>query len=221
MFRKKQAEVVVVGAGPVGMFAAAELTRRGVDVWIADDASRSTGMSYALGLHGASLEMLDDLDLSGPVLEAGRRVDRMVFYDGPERKLEVDLSGAGGKYPFLTILPQSSLERALEGWLSRHKVKLHWKHRVGAMDATDRPMQVTMERWEDDYVGYSAPRQEAVVESVFPVKAQYVVGADGHSSLVRHRLGIDYPAVAEPRLFAVFEFEVHIAEDPAAAAVVQ
>ena len=48
-------DVLVVGAGPVGMFAALSLARAGVDVEVIDQAARRAGHSYAVGLHPASL----------------------------------------------------------------------------------------------------------------------------------------------------------------------
>ncbi len=63
MRRKHQAEVLIIGAGPVGLFAAAELTKRDVNVQIIDEDWWGTSFSYALALHSDSLELLEDLDL--------------------------------------------------------------------------------------------------------------------------------------------------------------
>ena len=59
MFGKRQPEVLVVGAGPVGLYAALDLVRRDVSVSIVDEALRTARHAYALALHGEALGLLD------------------------------------------------------------------------------------------------------------------------------------------------------------------
>jgi len=51
--------VLIVGAGPVGLTLAAELTRYGVPVRIVDRAAARTDRSKALVLWSRSLELLE------------------------------------------------------------------------------------------------------------------------------------------------------------------
>jgi 3-(3-hydroxy-phenyl)propionate hydroxylase len=51
------------------------------------------------------------------------------------------------------------------------------------------------------------PHWETMVKQRVPVRAQFLVGADGYSSLVRQRLGIENTQVAGPTFFAAYEFE--------------
>lgn len=207
MFGKHETEILVVGAGPVGLFAAAEFTRRGLKTEIVEAEWQGAGLSYALALHPRSLELLDALGLADDAVRAGYRVDRLAFYEGAVRRAEVDLGAVGGKHPFLTIVPQSLLEAALEEWLHRHKVQVRWRHRVTGISGVESPTEVTLERWGEDMVGYAVARRTRVIEKVFSMQARFVLGADGHSSVVRRRLEIDYPELAPAALFAVFEFE--------------
>ncbi len=46
-----------------------------------------------------------------------------------------------------------------------------------------------------------------MVKRSFPIRAQFLVGADGYGSLVRNRLGIENTQVAGPHFFAAYEFE--------------
>lgn len=57
-------DVVVVGAGPVGLVAAYELARRGVRVRVIDKLSQPTTESRAIALHARSLDMLDRMGSS-------------------------------------------------------------------------------------------------------------------------------------------------------------
>ena len=61
MFSKKKADVLVIGAGPVGLFAALALAKKGVHVVVADKEWRTGAHSYALALHPQTLSLLDEL----------------------------------------------------------------------------------------------------------------------------------------------------------------
>src|SRR5688572_29469900 len=52
-------EVLVVGAGPVGLMTALELTRRGISVRIIDRAPQRAPESRALVVHARTLEIMD------------------------------------------------------------------------------------------------------------------------------------------------------------------
>jgi 2-polyprenyl-6-methoxyphenol hydroxylase-like FAD-dependent oxidoreductase len=207
VFGKHETEILVVGAGPVGLFAAAQFTRRGLKTEIVEAESQGAGLSYALALHPRSVELLDGLGLAEDAVRVGYRVERLAFYEGATRRTEVDLSAIGGKHPYLTIVPQSLLEAALEEWLHRHKVPVRWRHRVTGISGVDGPAEVALERWGEDTAGYAVARRTRVIEKTFPMQARFVLGADGHSSAVRRALAIDYPELAPAALFAVFEFE--------------
>ena len=61
MFRRDDPEVLVAGAGPVGLYATLELAQAGVDVQVVDRDWRTGAHSYALALHARSLELLDEV----------------------------------------------------------------------------------------------------------------------------------------------------------------
>src|SRR5690349_23591485 len=92
MKHKSKTEVLVVGAGPVGMTVALLLARAGIKVQVIDEAERSTVRSYSCGLHPHSLTLFRELGIEEALERVGHRVDRIAFYDGAERKAEIDLS---------------------------------------------------------------------------------------------------------------------------------
>jgi len=55
--------------------------------------------------------------------------------------------------------------------------------------------------------GYIVADWDWTVQKKLQSRATFVVGADGHGSLVRTRLGIEYERLADPELFTVCEFE--------------
>ncbi len=85
MFGKKKMDVVVVGAGPVGLFVAILLAGRGIRIQIVDKEWRTGAHSYALALHGQSLRLLEHVGLLPSILEKGYEVTRIGLYEGSGR----------------------------------------------------------------------------------------------------------------------------------------
>jgi 2-polyprenyl-6-methoxyphenol hydroxylase-like FAD-dependent oxidoreductase len=106
MFKKNPPDVLVVGAGPVGLCAALALARKRVRTEIIDQAEQRGHHSYALALHTRSLEILREFGLLDRVLERSFMVRTMGLYDGKERRAELDLT-SGGTTTGLAVLPQN------------------------------------------------------------------------------------------------------------------
>ena len=205
--REERTEVLVVGAGPVGLLTAILLAEAGIAVRIIDREERTTSRSYACALHPRTLKLLEGMGLAAPVLEAGRRVEKIAFYDGAARQAEVKLSQLGGAFPFMVILPQNAFEGLLEQRLRKLGVAVNWNHRFADLHADAETVVATIEELGGTATGYIVPHWETVVKRSFPVRAQFLVGADGYGSLVRQRLGIEHTRVAGPEFFAAYEFE--------------
>jgi pentachlorophenol monooxygenase len=203
--RKHETEVLVAGAGPVGMLAALALAERGVGVEVVDEEWRPAARSYALALHPATLELLDEAGLARELFETGHRVGRMAFYEGAERRAELSLADLPGAFPFLLVLPQKALERVLEERLAARRVKVRWNHRLADLSLDGGRPTATVERLAKESTGYSVATTVWVVEAESTVVAQAVVGADGHRSRVRRALGVELEELGEPELYAVFE----------------
>jgi 2-polyprenyl-6-methoxyphenol hydroxylase-like FAD-dependent oxidoreductase len=205
--REAQTEVLVVGAGPVGLWSALLLAERGIEVTLIDREARTTARSYACAIHPATLRLLDRLGLAQSVIERGRRVEMMAFYEGATRQGEIKLSKLGGEFPFLIILPQSALEGLLEQRLRAAGVSVNWNHRFEGVTAEEESVSAVIEELEGTSTGYVVPHWETVVKNRVPLRAQFLIGADGHNSMVRPRAGFEYQRAGESESFAAFEFD--------------
>jgi 2-polyprenyl-6-methoxyphenol hydroxylase-like FAD-dependent oxidoreductase len=205
--RETRTEVLVVGAGPIGLWTTLLLAKAGVEASLIDREERTTARSYACALHPRTLELLQRHGLADPLLAQGRRVDTIAFYDGESRQAEVRLSKLGGEFPFLLILPQAALESILEQRLRKAGVAVHWNHRFDSFSSEDELVAATVEELGGTGTGYIVPHWEMTVKRRSVVQAQFVVGADGHDSLVRQRVGLEFQRVSPPQLFAAYEFE--------------
>ena len=166
-----ETEVIIVGAGPVGLLLAAELRLAGVSTVVLERAEAPAPHPRALGLHARTLEQLAMRGLQEPFLAAGVRVPSWHFGFLRER---LDLTRLDSPYPFLLAFPQNRTEAILE----------QRARQLGARVL--RGVPVTGLTQDADGVRVS-------VEDGPGWRAAWVVGADGAGSTVRRSAGIDFP----------------------------
>src|ERR1700729_1807854 len=171
--------VLIVGAGPVGLTLACELTRYGIPVRIVDKATQRTDKSKALVLWSRTLELLDRGDQgSAPFVEAGFKVRgvNIVAADGAVVG-HVKMDSVKSPYPYALMLPQSDTERLLEERLLTLGVTV------------ERNTEVTALKADDAGVGASLRRADGTAETFH---AGWLIGCDGAHSVVRHVLGMPF-----------------------------
>lgn len=212
MFGKQRSDVLVVGAGPTGLLTALHLAENGVKVRVIDKHWRTGAHSYALAVHPRSLAMLEPLGMVPTLLERGRRVDRVSFWENSTERGAVSLADLDTKYPFALVLPQSVLEGELENRLIEEKVRVQWNHRMESIREEADEMVAEISHLDRVAAGYPIARSEWTVVKTSKSHARYVVGADGYHSHLRERLGIRFEQTGPLQTFSVFEFE-HT-EDP-------
>src|SRR6185295_582935 len=98
-------QVLIVGAGPVGLTAAAELARYGVSVRIFDKAAQRTDKSKAIVLWSRTLEMLDRAGGTADFVSAGHEVSAANIIADGKPLAHVDFSGVDSPYRYALMLP--------------------------------------------------------------------------------------------------------------------
>ena len=200
-------EVLVVGAGPVGMLTALLLTRHGVRTRIIDQESRTAAHSYACVLHSASLDLLERAGLVDEVVQLGRSVKAASIFAGHERRAQIEFSGLPGRHPFVVVLDQSMLENLLEQQLRKAGCKIEWNRRLLKIKPRDNGVEAWIENLELLERDYRLPMFANAVGERITLEADFVVGADGHHSTVRQQMDIRAVQIGAPQLFAVYELE--------------
>ncbi|CAN3984536.1 FAD-dependent monooxygenase [Kitasatospora purpeofusca] len=187
-----ETEVLVVGAGPVGLTAAAELRRRGVGCRIVDRLDRPQPYAKAVGLQPRTLEVWEAMGLVGRVLdEAVPLLGQLTFVDGrPGPGLELELP-AEVPYRF-AALPQDTTERLLAEYLA------------GFGTRVERGTELLGLEQGDDRVRASLDTPDGPAE----LSARYVLGCDGAHSRVRRAIGVDFAGDAFPERYMLGDVEV-------------
>ena len=115
------AEILVVGAGPVGLTMACELARHGVRCRIIDRLSQPLPYCRAIGVTPRTLEVWEDMGIAREMIDAGLWIEgfRSIIHGHPPKDAYVD-------YPDLPYgqlgLPQYETERLLARHLGRFGV---------------------------------------------------------------------------------------------------
>lgn len=194
-----EVEVLVLGAGPVGMYAALCLAAHGVRVCIVDKYHRTALHSYALALHAQTLRLLDESGMTAELEGHGQRVERIaIHHDGGLD--EIDLAALGQPFPHVLVVPQLLLEGTLERRLEDQGVQVFWKHQLLTLDADSRGVVGLVARMPDD-------AGESPVLETHHVRAAYLIGADGYDSLVRRLLGLKQTKAGAAFALGLIEFE--------------
>jgi 2-polyprenyl-6-methoxyphenol hydroxylase-like FAD-dependent oxidoreductase len=207
MFGRDKPQVLVVGAGPVGLFTALTLARRGIKIRVVDEGWRTAAHSYALALHSSSLKLMDELKIADDIISQSYIVRKVGVYEGNERRAEIDYSDLDGANNFVAVLPQSKLEEILETALETSGVPVKWNHRVSHIEHGNEHVGVTIDRMTVESLGYAVAHTEWIVASSNKHEIPFVVGTDGHTSMMRRSLGIEFENAGRTRYFAVFEFK--------------
>ncbi|MFG1925208.1 FAD-dependent monooxygenase [Cryptosporangium sp. NPDC048952] len=160
-------DVVVVGAGPTGLWLAGELRLGGATVTVVEARAQRDPNSKALTIHPRTIEIFDCRGVVEPFLAEGLRIPNGHFGALPDR---MDFSVLDTPYPFTLALVQARTEELLEA-------------RAVSLGATVRR--------GCSVVGLAAAGVELADGSV--IEARYIVGCDGVRSTVREAAGIDFP----------------------------
>jgi 2-polyprenyl-6-methoxyphenol hydroxylase-like FAD-dependent oxidoreductase len=185
----RTADVLIVGAGPVGLAVAAALEARGVDAMLVDKAPAMANTSRAAVIHARTLEVLRGIDVSDELVRRGLIVPRFTVRDRDRALLTIDFDGLPTPYPYTLMLPQDVTEAVLTSRLERLGGRVH------------RPCELA--RLDQDGDGVSATMAGGET-----VRAAYVVGADGMHSAVRDQTGIGFAGDAYGHSFVLAD--VHL-----------
>ncbi|WP_284978303.1 NAD(P)/FAD-dependent oxidoreductase [Arthrobacter sp. fls2-241-R2A-200] len=187
-------EVVIVGAGPVGLFVGLLLLQRGHHVRILERRRTRSTRSRAIGVHPPALVHLARAGVADELIDAGVRIREGIAYSQRRDVARLSFSG-DANFPFILAVPQPVTEDTLE----RAVLRLDPSAIIRGADVKEI----------DD--GDAGPvRVLAATESgELDLLAHVVIAADGAHSRLRQSLLPDLPARTYPDSYIMGDYSDH------------
>ena len=188
---KNALPVVIAGAGPVGMVAAADLVRQGVPVTVLEAGAELSGESRASTFHPPTLDMLDDLGFAKTLIAQGLKA--------PQVQYASMIDGQLGTFDFADIAD-----------LTRHPFRLQAEQfkltRIILEALHDNPLFDI--RFGAELKGLSQDEQGVDLTFTGPngdetLRCAWLIGADGANSIVRRSQGIPFEGFTWAERFLV------------------
>jgi 3-(3-hydroxy-phenyl)propionate hydroxylase len=173
-------DVLVLGAGPVGLTLANELARHGAACRIVDKAASIREVSKAMILHVRTQEVLAKVGVVERLRGEGQPLREVVVHAYGKHIGSWDLDGIDSPFPSPIILGQNRTQHALLDHLAGQGVTPSWNTEAVAFAVDDAGVTTTLK----------GPGPGGPAEST--VRSRYIVGCEGSNSLVRRTLGFTF-----------------------------
>jgi len=186
-------DVLIVGAGPVGLFMANECARRDLRWRLIEERSSQSEHSKALAIFPRTLEIFDMAGIVPPFLEKANRVTRVALMTQHRTLAHMKFEPEESPYSFIAMVPQDVTERLLVEELRRKGGNVEYETKFIRADPQDDGVDVTIER-----KGESTK-----------LRALFVIGCDGAHSAVRHQLDLPFEGAEYKGSFMLADVETN------------
>jgi len=174
-------DVLVVGAGPVGLSLALSLARAGVNVTVLEAQNQLSKDARASTIHPPTLEFWRELGVADQVVSAGIRVDRLQYWERSARELVAEFDygviAQDTPYPFRLQCPQATVIPMLAAALKEAGGRLLFGHKLMGLNPDESGVDAKIE----------GP------DGMYTHRCSWLAGCDGASSMVRQTLEIPFP----------------------------
>ncbi|HEY9281811.1 MAG TPA: FAD-dependent monooxygenase [Eoetvoesiella sp.] len=187
----KEVPVIIAGAGPVGMVAAADLIRRGIPVSVFEKLPSLSLESRASTFHPPTLDMLDDLGFAQPLIAQGLKATTVQYSSSEDGVLGTFDFGALSdltRHPYRVQSEQFKLTRIIYDALKDNPLfKIQFNAPITSIAQDDAGVSIEVQ------VDGSAQQH----------RSQWLIGADGANSIVRRAQNIEFDGFTWPERFLV------------------
>jgi 2-polyprenyl-6-methoxyphenol hydroxylase-like FAD-dependent oxidoreductase len=193
--------VLIIGAGPTGLMAAAQLQRFGIPYRIIEKREGTTKYSKALGVQARTMEIYEQMGLVEKAIAQGTPANKLQIMVKGEYVQTMPLSEAGADFtafPYLFILEQSRNEELLFEYIKNKGGQVEFQTEMIHFEVKGNKTLVEIQAADGT--------QEHIL-------ADWVIAADGGRSPIRHILKVPFEGDTYKNIFYVVDIEVHWKKD--------
>ena len=195
---KTDADVIIIGAGPIGLLLANLLGSHGRKVIVAERRTQPPKGSMAIGITPPSLNILKALSLDQEFVQCGIPVTTASVFENGKRLGDVDFSTLPSEHRCILSLPQATTLSILRKQLKKApSVRL-----LEGMQFIEQ---------EEEPNGIRVRLQDVNTSTYSDYTGAYLVGCDGYRSAVRNHVQIPFPGHFYRSQFFMADFRDHTA----------
>lgn len=175
-------DVIIVGAGPIGMTTACALQHHGIRCRIFEEKEKPKAYSRANNLWARTQELLASIGLRDVLAEQAYQIEKQtVFLDGQPLD-QVKLDAVDSPYAKVLYSGQDVIEKTLSEQIARRGGSVERDRKVTSIEQDETGVYVFVEPASDAQPGAQPER----------LRCRYVVGADGNEGTIRKAVGLDF-----------------------------
>ena len=115
-------DVLIIGAGPVGLTAALAISSLGKTVRIIDKNNGIATQIRAVGINPRSLILLEQLGLTKQLIDNGIKVSKLNLLDNTDILVELNFDHIDSPYNFMLSLLQNKIEELFTNALTKRGI---------------------------------------------------------------------------------------------------
>lgn len=195
-------DIVIAGAGPVGLYLAGLLGLMEFSVTILEKKTAIDHHSKSLGIHPVSLELFEDAGISRRFVSGGLPIRSGHAFIDRNKIGSVSFGSCPKPFNYILALPQYQTEQLLEAWCS-------------SMDNIKIWRGVTLQSFNEagDHISVIYSKDGEANK----ISGSYLVGCDGKDSTVRKAAGISVQGKSYPDTYIMGDFSDNTSFGPDAA----
>jgi len=192
-------QILIIGAGPVGLALGCMFRLQGLDVRIIEKNSTTTPFSKAVGIHSRTLEQMHTLGVAEQLVSQGRPLTQFSISENNHKTLTASFEDIGSPYEFVLGLPQSKTESTLHKRFNELGGRVEWETEIISMESCGCP---------------NDPQSLSEVIVRLPngekqkITSHWLFGADGSRSSVREMADIGFPGGSYEKGFMLGDIKI-------------
>lgn len=193
-------EILIVGAGPVGLAAALFLHEKGIKARIIEKRKEPTDQSRALGINPRTLDLLSNSGVTDAMVKNGYKGEQGNINYNKKPLFKIEFNHIQADHPFLLILSQARTETIIAAELKNRGIIVERE-----LELTNISLSASQE------ITAEITNKEGQTETTHP---DIVLAADGASSSIRKAFDIGFSGYTLPGDWTLIDLEIETDLNP-------